>query len=76
MAFGRKRSHGESVLALERRYIMGMKEPKGKAQKIAGTVSSPKDANQYGKIGNASTAPANVGTANIRNSNMPNPKGS
>lgn len=55
---------------------MGMKEPKGKAQKIAGTVSSPADASQYGKIGNAATAPSNVGPTHIKNSNMPNPKGS
>lgn len=56
---------------------MGMKDPKGKPQKIGGTVSSPKDATCYEKMGNAATSAHPVdGPKNIGNSSMPKPTSS
>jgi len=57
---------------------MGMKEPRGKAMKIGGTISSPKDVDQYSKMGNAATSAKNNVTSdlNIGNSSMPKDKSS
>lgn len=56
---------------------MGMKPPRGQAQPIGNTVSSPKDVDCYEKIGNAATAPKPTGETahNIGNSSMPEPEG-
>lgn len=53
---------------------MGMKQPKGKPKKINGTISSPKEASCYTKIGNAATSAHPAEVKNLRNSNMPEVK--
>lgn len=50
---------------------MSMKEPKGKALKIAGTVSAPSDVDNYTKIQNGTTVPKNITSGDPRGSAMP-----
>lgn len=55
---------------------MGMKEPMGKAEKIGGTISSPKPVSQYRGVGNAGTKAKPTGVeSDIANGNLPKPKG-
>lgn len=53
---------------------MGMKQPKGKALKIGGTVTGPSDVNQYGGIGNAGTKAKDTTTGDAKNSAFPKEK--